>query len=294
MSGASATTRPEGLPSDWPNVEHSRLLHCGAHRWHVQQMGEGPDVVLIHGAGASTHSWAGLAPHLAPRWRVTAFDLPGQGFTRAGTRARMGLPDMAQDIAGLLAELPVRPRLIVGHSAGAALALALSLKSGTRPAGVVCLNGALENFRGLAGVLFPAMARLMAINPLTGLFLSSGVSDGAVERLLASTGSSLPPEGIARYRRLISDRRHVEGTLAMMAAWSLTGLHRELPRIPVPVRFLHGANDLAVSPEVARRAARLIPEARVSVLDGVGHLVQEEAPGRTARDIEAFAATLTP
>ena len=64
-------------------------------------MGEGPDIVLLHGTGASTHSWRALIPLLAERYRVTAIDLPGHGFTRLGARMRSSLECMAEDIATL-------------------------------------------------------------------------------------------------------------------------------------------------------------------------------------------------
>ena len=67
MSTALAWQR-EGL--DWPHRETSRFVEAGGLRWHVQQMGRGPVALLIHGTGASTHSWRGLLPLLARRCRV--------------------------------------------------------------------------------------------------------------------------------------------------------------------------------------------------------------------------------
>ena len=68
---------------DWPNRASSRFVDAGGLRWHVQVMGEGPVVLLIHGTGASTHSFRALAPLLAPHFTVVVPDLPGHGFTDA-------------------------------------------------------------------------------------------------------------------------------------------------------------------------------------------------------------------
>ena len=68
--------------STWPHAEISRFHQVGGLRWHVQQMGEGPPILLIHGTGASTHSWRDLAPLLAERFTVIAADLPGHGCVR--------------------------------------------------------------------------------------------------------------------------------------------------------------------------------------------------------------------
>lgn len=274
-------------PEDWPLRAASRSLRVAPHRWHVQVAGHGPDALLLHGAGASAHSWHRLIARLDERYRLIAPDLPGHGYT-ASPRGRVRLPDVARDVAALAAELGARPRLLIGHSAGGAVALEMVRQGLVAPARVVILNGALENFRGPAGWLFPMMARLMALNPLTGLFLSQRSSTAQVRGLIGATGTELDPEALALYARLIARRTHVDGTLAMMAQWTLDDLSWALPGIAVPVLFLHGAQDQAVAPAVADRAAAAMPDARVVRLPGVGHLAQEEAPDRVAAEILRF------
>src|SRR3954465_15975067 len=66
---------------DWPHREASRFIEAAGLRWHVQIMGQGPAALLLHGTGASTHSFLDLAPLLARRFTVVMPDLPGHGFT---------------------------------------------------------------------------------------------------------------------------------------------------------------------------------------------------------------------
>src|SRR6476661_1964622 len=110
---------------DWPNREASRFVEAGGLRWHVQIMGkaigEAPALLLLHGAGASTHSWRDLMPALAQDFCVIAPDLPGQGFTAAPHGDGYTLHGMARGIAALVSALNVAPQIIVGHSAGCAL-----------------------------------------------------------------------------------------------------------------------------------------------------------------------------
>ena len=81
------------IREDWPNRTASRYVEAGGLRWHVQSLGDtGPVILLLHGTGAATHSWAGLAPLLATRFRVVAPDLPGHGFSGAAVGAGMSLP----------------------------------------------------------------------------------------------------------------------------------------------------------------------------------------------------------
>ncbi|MEL4403125.1 alpha/beta fold hydrolase, partial [Shewanella algae] len=79
----------------WPNRDSSRFVEAGGLVWHVQQMGSGPPILLLHGTGAATHSWRGVMPLLARDFTVIAPDLPGHGFTRGRPRGGLTLPGMA-------------------------------------------------------------------------------------------------------------------------------------------------------------------------------------------------------
>lgn len=271
------------LPT-WPLHQHSRRVAHPPHLWHVQEIGAGPIALLLHGAGASTHSWRDLIPGLARTHRVIALDLPGQGFSRAGAKRRLGLPGMTEDIAALCAAEGWRPALILGHSAGGALALSLATRLTTpegTPPDIAGLNAALGRFEGVAGWLFPVLAKLLALNPLTATLFTLGADKTArARRLIEGTGSTLTAEGLALYARLIADRAHVDATLQMMAQWEIDPLLDSLPAIPNRCLLLSGARDLAVPPETSARAAWRLPRARAPVLAGLGHLAHEEDPAR--------------
>lgn len=275
----------------WPNARHSRFVEAAGHRWHVQEAGRGPCLLLLHGAGASTHSWRQILPDLARDFHVVAPDLPGQGFTRLGDR-RCGLAEMSADIATLLAGQGLAPEVIVGHSAGAAIGLRLALDLPTRPRAVVCVNAALEEFRGPAGAVFPALAQVLSLTSLPAFAFSRAARlPSAVRRAIASTGSTLDATGLDLYRRLLTDSGHLDATLCMMARWNLAEVLPDLARLRTPTLFLVGANDRAVPPEVSFRASRRVGGSRVEVMPGLGHLLQEEAPGATAQAIRAFVAS---
>ena len=91
---------------------------------------------------------------------ATLVDLPGHGLTKISTGQRSSLTYMAQDLLTLCQTLQFQPDFIVGHSAGAALALEMSKSLPLK--GVVGLNPALSKFPGLAGVMFPMMAKMRA------------------------------------------------------------------------------------------------------------------------------------
>lgn len=271
---------------DWPHRDSSRFVPAGGVRWHYQRMGSGPICLLVHGTAASTHSWRGLAPLLAARYTVIAPDLPGHGFTDTPPPARLGLAGMADALAAFLDKVAARPRLAIGHSAGAAILAELCTTDRLAPGCLVSLNGALLPFGGAAGVLFSPLARVFAGLP----FLPSVVSwrareTSAVRRLIASTGSELSAEGIELYRRLLEHPGHVAAVMHMMAQWDLRALVERLPGLRMPLLLIAGERDKAVRPSEAERIARLIPGSRVVRLAGLGHLAHEENPRAVARAI---------
>ena len=268
----------------WPLAAHSRFVEARPYRWHVQQLGAGPDLLLLHGAGAATHSWRHLAPRLAERFRCTLVDLPGHGFTPR-VAGRSGLEHMAEDLTALMAALDLTPDALVGHSAGAAIALRLARD---RPVPVVSINGAFAMFEGVAGWLFPVMAKALALNPLTVPLFTASVTDARVRRLLEQTGSRIDAEGLRLYGALMRDRDHVAGTLAKMASWRLERLVRAAPGIDAPVLLLAGDRDGTVPPRVSRDMAARLPRATLRIEPGLGHLMHEEAPDLTAGASIAF------
>jgi len=275
----------------WPNREASRFLAAGGVRWHVQVMGAGPPLLLIHGAGAATHSWRDVAPLLARDFTVIAPDLPGHGFTSTPGGEGLSLPGMARALHALLETLGMTPCCAVAHSAGAAIALHMRLKEWIGDGGIVSLNGALRPYGGSAGQVFSVLSRVLFLNPLTiELFALRARKPGAVARLIENTGSVIDEFGLALYGRLIGATGHIEGTLGMMAHWDLKPLLAEMPGLTGPVTLAAAEKDRAVPPVVARDAHALIPGSTFVSLPGLGHLAHEEAPDLVVRIIrEALA-----
>ncbi len=213
------------------------------------------------------------------------FDLPGQGFTQLGGQQRCGLDHMSEDILSLIRHEGWSPTQIVGHSAGAAIALRLC-ELGLRPAkGIVGINAALGKFKGVAGWLFPMMAKALAVTPFSASMFAATTTRSSVRNLIRGTGSTLDQDGLELYYRLATDRGHVDATLSMMAQWSLEGLLSRLNQINAPVHLITGLNDTAVPPGVSRDAAALLPKAKLTELPNLGHLAHEEAPDLIAQTI---------
>lgn len=280
---------------DWPHAESSRFILSKPHKWHVQEDGSGPFLLLLHGAGGSTQSFRHLIPLLTPTHHVVAIDLPGQGFTRLGAQARCGLETMAEDIAALCSQEGWQPIAIIGHSAGAAVAFDLAPRLPVPAPLVIGINAALSNFSGVAGLLFPLMAKALALMPgVAGLFTASNNNPRSVQRLIDGTGSKLEAEDIRHYRALVGDRGHVNATLQMMAQWELAPLLARLPKSDVRGLLIAAGNDRAVPASISQDLAAQVAGLSYAELPDLGHLVHEEAPAAVADLILRYVAENAP
>jgi magnesium chelatase accessory protein len=250
----------------------------------------GPIVLLLHGSGAATHSWRWLAPLLGETYTVIAPDLPGHGFTsRPASADRLSIAGMAADVAALLAALDVpAPALVVGHSAGGAIALRMALDGTVAPEAIVGINAALAA-PPIVPVVTP-LVRVLASAPLTADALTTLCDvDRAVERIIRSGGSVIPMDQVALYAYLARSPARVNAVFTMMSRWDLSGLWRDVAARGVasapPVTLIASDRDRFVPPGVAEMAARRLPEATVETLAGLGHLAHEEDAARVARII---------
>lgn len=268
---------------DWPNRDSSQFVEAGGLTWHVQRMGQGPCLLLLHGTAASTHSWRDLAPILAPHFTLIAPDLPGHGFTTSLSQARVSLAGFSEALHALLKQLQVSPDLVLGHSAGAAIALRMALDGKIAPRVIFSLNGALLPLGDEHAAFFTRAARVMVGLPFVSKLCAWRASKQEVAaKLLRDTGSDIGPRGVELYTRLFGYPGHIRAALMMMAQWELRPLLRDLARLTPALFLMVGSRDRAVPPMQARRIQAILPAARIITLEGLGHLAHEEAPQRIA------------
>ena len=266
---------------------HSRRVTAAGLDWHVQVAGQGPTVLLLHGTGASAHSWAGMLPLLQGAATVVVPDLPGHGFTRGATLEQLTLPRMAAALAALLQALQLPPaHLVVGHSAGAALALRMALLAEQPPAAVLGFAPSLvappaAYTRWVAPLVNPVVTS----GPMARVMAGIAERTGLIDLLLDSTGSRLTAQQRRPYKHLFSDPNHARGSVGFMAAADLPSLNAEAAALRSRMAFVMGQGDRWI-PERALRPVlqRCYPGADAQAWPG-GHLVHEEDPGRAAQRV---------
>ncbi len=273
--------------ADWPNREASRFVKAAGLTWHVQVMGDGPALLLLHGTGASTHSWRDVMPKLSAHFTVIAPDLPGHAFSNPAPKQSLSLPGMAAAVAMLLREMNVSPVRAVGHSAGAAVLVRMAVERLFTPQDIVSFNGAFFPVSGVAGQFFSPLAKAVAGASLIQRMFARMADQKAVDRLLRDTGSVIDAEGVALYQRLFSNESHVAGTLGMMAAWDLHWVSQDLRNLPLPLYLVRALKDRTIKPSDAEKAAKLAPKSTIIDMPNLGHLAHEEDPAAAAAIIAA-------
>ena len=276
---------------DWPYHEASQMIKAAGFLWHVQHLGvqshisQRPKLLLVHGTGASTHSWMGVIPLLIDEFENLAIDMPGHAFTLALASGHASLPAMSKALHELLQQMDFQPDLVIGHSAGAAIAVRMGLDGHIKPQLIISLNGAFLPFEGLAGRIFTPIARLLLLNPFVPRLFAWSIDRAGVNRLMLGMGSVIPTASVDLYVRLFRNSAHVASVLDMLAHWELETFQRDLRRLTLPLVLLVGDKDKAVLPQTAQQIKARLPGVSVLHLPGLGHLAHEENPAVVADHI---------
>jgi 4,5:9,10-diseco-3-hydroxy-5,9,17-trioxoandrosta-1(10),2-diene-4-oate hydrolase len=252
--------------------------------------GAGAPVVLLHGLASSIYTWKDVLPVLAHTNDVVALDLPGFG----GSDQPLPLPGEAlpRAAAGLIARLGLERPALVGHSLGGAVSVVLAARLGERASRLVLLDAAGFN---LAAADRPALVRfagspagkLLEVLPLRRRVLALGLRQVFFDDTLVTS------ERIDEYLAPLARPAAVASLRSLLRSGG-----RELaPAFAAAVRSVRlrtlvvwGRDDAWIPVAHAERFVAAIPGARAVVLDGCGHMPQEERPADVARLIADFLA----
>lgn len=281
---AEAAYPPEG---DFVTVD--------GHRVHYLTRGSGPDLVLIHGASGNLRDMSfALMERLAQHYRVTAFDRPGLGHTARLTRRGASLAQQAQLLSGAAAELGLTRPIVMGQSYGGAVALSWAVNHPGTLSALVLVAAPSYPWRG-------ALPRLYQINshpilgPLAIPALTAWVSNGYVER--AIEGVFAPQQAPAGYAGHIGApltlRRASLRENALQRASlkpELAALSQRYDALRLPIEILHGSADETVALSIhSEPMAGALPNARLTVLEGIGHMPHHSRPGAVVEAIHRAA-----
>jgi pimeloyl-ACP methyl ester carboxylesterase len=287
---AVVTLSVKHVDADWRAVDwiaHTREHRVRGRKVRYVDIGTGPTVVLIHGQGGAWQWWLRVLPALAVRVRVVAIDLAGFGDSDPVASGRL-FEEQVHTVIGLLDHLRLAKVVVVGHSMGGLVSLQVAhdhpdrvsglmlIDSGSDSIGAQRLRAILAGFRIFDKIFnVPGIPRAVARQRLLrwAFFATATGNPACVSRSLAE--ELLP-------------RMAAPGFIATMEAAGAAVGQVAPSAVQCPTLVVWGAKDLIVPLATGRRLADAIPDARLIVLDGVGHCAMVESPEVTAALIADF------
>jgi pimeloyl-ACP methyl ester carboxylesterase len=267
-----------------PGVSH-RFIRVREVNFHVAAAGEGDPVLLLHGWPEHWYAWRKLIPRLAERYRVLALDLRGFGWSDIAWEG-FEKESMADDVAGVLAELDIRRTRLIGHDWGGWIGFLLALSRPELVERLVALNTstpwalATPDVRSVRRLGHSA---LMATPGGSILLHRSNLAARVVKRWAESRANLQKPERRLYVRDLRASTRARAGSLMhrtflIREAFGIAmGRYRD-QRLSVPTLLMLGANDPIVPTRVPERVRQRADELQVEVVKAKGHFLPEEAP----------------
>jgi magnesium chelatase accessory protein len=277
------------IPLDWPNRQHSKLISVGDLDWHVQLTGKGPVVLLLHGTGSSTHSWSDLIPLLESHAQVLVPDLPGHAFTLGVKLEDLKLDEIARSLQLLIEQLGIEaPSIVVGHSAGAPLALRFAVAASKQPKLIVALNPSFIPPPAVYTSFFgPLLGPITRSSTLSSLLASLSPGLGVVDKLLDSTNTILPESRRIYYRKLFERSDHVRGAMNFLAAADIQKVLVEANLYQGKLICVLGNQDAWIPVKPLEKIIReYFPAAEIVKWEG-GHIMHELEPNKVAQLILA-------
>jgi pimeloyl-ACP methyl ester carboxylesterase len=266
-------------------------------KFHVQQQGQGPDALLIHGVTGDLSIWmlSGLMQALSATHRVTAYDIRGHGYTEAPPTGYTSA-DHAADTLALMDALEIPRARIVGHSFGAVIAAHVAAEAPGRVEALV-----------LSDPYFPALRHLED--------LSRWGHWQNFRKEAEAAGVMLSGEYWYDLGKFFDQVVHLdpEGLLKLRRAVGLPGLNRllrlgkttcgddskvdagltvdRIAALSVPVLAIYGENSPFLS--TAEYLAATLPDCRSALVEGAQHRAPEENPEAFVAPVLAFLNSLT-
>ncbi|MBA2529491.1 MAG: alpha/beta hydrolase [Euzebyales bacterium] len=245
-----------------------------------RQAGEGPALVLLHGAFSDSRAWRGQLDALCDEFRVVAWDAPGCGGSSDPPES-FGMPGYADCLAGFLDALGLERPHVLGLSFGGGLALALYERHPAVPRTLVLASA----YAGWAGSLPPGEVERRRRRALRELDLPP--EQWVRGYLPGLFTAAAPPEVIDEAVAMMSETRPA-GMRAMLSGFADADLRHVLPFINVPTLLLYGDADQRSPLPVAQDLHARIHSSKLVVLPGVGHDSNMEAPDAFNAAVRSF------
>ena len=277
-----------------------RYLELHGHRIAYRMAGEGPAVVLLHGVTSTSANWTGVAERLKDRYTVIAPDLLGHGQS-AKPRGDYSMGAFAAGVRDVCGALGLNKATVVGHSLGGGIAMQFSYLFPEH-----CERLALVSSGGLGQEVSPLLrsATLPGSELVIPVIAHRYVEQASrwIGRQMNRVGFDLGNDvrEMSRGHLTLADsetRRAFVQTLRASVDFRgqrVSALDRLYLADEIPFLLVWGARDPMIPVEHGRRAAQMVPSARLEVFERSGHFPHLDEPGRFADVLRNWLDTTVP
>jgi len=275
-----------------------RFVDVPGARLHVVERGQGPAVLLVHGLSGQLGNFSyGMIEPLARDFRVVAVDRPGAGYSTRAPGADAGLPAQAAALAALIDRLGLDRPLVVGHSLGGAVALALAIGHPERVGGLALVAPLTHPPSDIPSVFKALTIRQPWLRRLVAWTLATPMSIARREQVMDIVfgPDPVPADFATRGGGLLALRpgHFVAASEDLNAAGhSLPPLLPHYGSLRLPISILYGRGDRILDPaENGEALAAKVPGAALTLVPG-GHMLPITAADTTVRFVRDAAARL--
>lgn len=270
----------------------SRFVPLAGMQVHIREEGSGPPLLLLHGTGASLHTWDGWVQELKEDFRIIRIDLPGYGLTGPHPTHDYSAQAYTRLLTDLLDWLGIEKVHIAGNSLGGRIAWEFAATAPERVDRLILIDPS-----GYPTGKAPTLAFRLGAMPVANLLLRHITPRQLFENSLKEVyadDSKVTEELVTRYYELFMRQGNREAFIARMR----TGFAADTARIALvqaPTLVMWGEKDAWIPAEHASRFARDLPNATLQLYPDAGHVPMEEEPAATAADAWRFlTANLSP
>jgi pimeloyl-ACP methyl ester carboxylesterase len=279
----------EDLKARWAPAP-SQFASIAGMQIHLRDEGPREDaepIVLLHGTGASLHTWEGWTQTLKGERRVISYDMPGFGLTGPAPDANYSIENYARVVVAVLDHLGVQRCVLVGNSLGGYVAWATTVLHPDRVARLVLVDSSGYPYQSTSVPLGFKIARTPVLRSLMKDVLPRGVIESSVRNVFGDP-SKVTPELVDRYFELTTREGNRLALRDRFTQTQPSDLAKRVPEIRVPTLIIWGGRDGLIPPEQGQRFHKEIAGSQLRMFDALGHVPQEEDPAATVAVFKEF------
>ncbi len=248
-----------------------------------RQIGSGPNLVLIHGIGASEAIWSEVALELSKKYRVTLIDLPGSGRSSKIREASYSLEAQTLRLKEILTSIGIRQTFLVGSSMGGAISLWLAKTNPTLVKKTSVISPATNQ------KLMPLpIYKIPQLSYIARFFNNKLLLQLTLRRILSDHSLITKDRIASSLKNLYNDNFAHYTFIKAMEALDDPRLPSQLNKLTQPTMILYGLNDRMIPKKYMEKLNLILPNSELIFNTFGGHHLMEDQPKWVANHLDLF------